>query len=339
MTDLKTKYLGLDLKNPLVASASALSKKVSKVKMIEDAGISAVVMYSLFEEQITHDSLAFNYYMERGTERFAESLDYFPNLDRYNVGPDEYLEKIRQYKDAVDIPIIASLNGVSNSGWVEYAQKMAQAGADAIELNTYYIPASPEISAAEVEDNTVELVKAVYSHVDIPVSVKLSPFFTALPQLADRLVAAGAQGLVLFNRFIQPDIDIEKEVFHYPWELSNPKDRMLGLRYAGLLHGNLDGSICVSRGIYDANDVIKMILAGADTVQMVSTIYRNQPAVVTDILIEMNRWMDDKGYKTLNDFRGKLSRKNMKDPYSYQRAQYVDILMKSDTIFKKYPMV
>jgi dihydroorotate dehydrogenase (fumarate) len=159
MTDLTTHYLGLELKNPLVASASALSKKNSTVKKMEDAGISAVVMYSLFEEQITHDSLAFNYYMERGTERFAESLDYFPNLERYNVGPDEYLEKIRQYKQAVDIPVIASLNGVSNSGWVDYAQKMAQAGADALELNTYYLPTSPEITAREIEDNTIELVQ------------------------------------------------------------------------------------------------------------------------------------------------------------------------------------
>jgi len=330
MTDLKTKYLGLDLKNPLVASASALSKKVSKVKMIEDAGISAVVMYSLFEEQITHDSLAFNYYMERGTERFAESLDYFPNLDRYNVGPDEYLEKIRQYKDAVDIPIIASLNGVSNSGWVEYAQKMAQAGADAIELNTYYIPASPEISAAEVEDNTVELVKAVYSHVDIPVSVKLSPFFTALPHLAERLVAAGAQGLVLFNRFIQPDIDIEQMEVDPTLHLSTSAELLLPLRWMAILYGKVKADLALTSGVHTGVDLVKAVMAGANVAMVASEFVANGLGRAADMLAEMENWMAAYDHPSVENMRGSMSQQHVANPAAFERANYMKALQSYD---------
>ena len=212
-------------------------------------------------------------------------------------------------------------------------------GVAGLEINLYAVPGYFEVSGESIEEKQVQIVKAVKKAVKIPVSVKISMFYTNPLNFIKKIDEAGADAYVLFNRFFQPEIDIDKEEYHYPWELSNPKDHMVSLRYAGLLYGNLEGSVCASRGIYDANDVIKMILAGADVVQVVSTVYRNSPSVVSDILMDLNRWMDDKGYKSLDDFRGKLSRKNMKNPFTYQRAQYVDILTHSESIFKKYPMV
>jgi len=233
----------------------------------------------------------------------------------------------------------ASLNAIYEPTWVEYAKELEKTGVDGLELNLYAVPGYFEVTGQSIEDKQVQIVKAVKNAVKIPVSVKISLFYSNPLNFIKKVDEAGADAYVLFNRFFQPEIDIEKEEFYYPWELSNPKDHMLTLRAAGLLFGNLNGNICASRGIYDGSDVIKMILAGADVVQMVSTIYRNHPSVVSDILMDINRWMDEKGYKTLDDFRGKLSRKNLKDPFVYQRAQYVEILSKSDAIFKKYPMV
>jgi dihydroorotate dehydrogenase (fumarate) len=237
------------------------------------------------------------------------------------------------------VPVFASLNAIYEPTWVEYAKELEKTGVDGLEMNLYAVPGYFEVTGQSIEEKQVQVVKAVKKAVKIPVSVKLSVFYTNPLNFVKKIDEAGADAFVLFNRFFQPEIDIDKEEFYYPWELSNPKDHMLTLRAAGLLYGNLNANICASRGIYDASDVIKMILSGADSVQIVSTIYKNHPSVISDILIEMNRWMDDKGYKSLDDFRGKLSRKNMKDPFSYQRAQYVEILSKSDTIFKKYPMV
>ena len=330
MTDLTTHYLGLELKNPLVAAASALSKKASTVKKMEDAGISAVVMYSLFEEQITHDSLAFNYYMERGTERFAESLSYFPDLDRYNVGPDEYLERIRKYKEAVDIPVIASLNGVSNSGWVDYAQKMAQAGADALELNTYYLPTSPEISASDVEDNTVELVKAVYEHVDIPVSVKLSPFFSALPNLAARLVDAGAAGLVLFNRFIQPDIDIEEMEVDPTLHLSTSAELLLPLRWMAILYGKVKADLALTSGVHTGVDLVKAVMAGANVAMVASEFVANGISRATEMLGEMENWMSAYDHTSVDRMRGSMSQKHVENPAAFERGNYMKALQSYD---------
>ena len=286
----KTHYLGLELKT-VGGSGFGLSKKVSTVKKMEDAGISAVVLYSLFEEQITHDSLAFNYFMEHGTERFAESLSYFPNLDRYNVSPDEYLEKIRQNKEAVDIPIIASLNGVSNSGWVEYAQKMVQAGADALELNTYYLPTNSDMKSVELEDNLIELVKAVCTHVQIPVSVKLSPYYTALPNLACRLADAGAQGLVLFNRFIQPDIDIEEMEVDPTLNLSTSAELLLPLRWTAILFGQVKADLALTSGVHTGVDLIKAVMAGANVAMVASEFVANGVGRATEMLAEMSTWM------------------------------------------------
>ena len=330
MIDTKTKYLGLELKNPLVASASALSKKTSYIRRMEDAGISAVVMYSLFEEQITHDSLAFNYYMERGTDRFAESLDYFPDLGQYNVGPDQYLEQIRKNKEAVDIPVIASLNGVSNTGWIEYAQKMAEAGADALELNTYYIPTNPDIEACQVEDNTFELVKAVCDNVEIPVSVKLSPYFTALPNFINLLIEAGADGVVLFNRFIQPDLDIENMEIDSTLHLSTSSELLLPLRWMALLYGRVDADLALTTGVHTGMDLVKAILAGANVAMVASEFVAKGVERAEDMLAEMENWMMAYEYESIEKMRGSMSQKNVENPAAFERANYMKALQTYD---------
>lgn len=330
MTDLTAKYLGMTLKNPLVASASALSKKTSIVKRMEDAGISAVVMYSLFEEQITHDSLAFNYYMERGTDRFAESLDYFPDLERYNVGPDEYLEQIRKNKEAVDIPIIASLNGVSNSGWIEYANLIAEAGADALELNTYYIPTNLSITAKQVEDNTIDLVQAVCANLDIPVAVKISPFFTALPNLITFFIGAGAEGVVLFNRFIQPDLDIEKLEVDTTLHLSTSDELLLPLRWMALLYGRVDADLALTSGVHTGLDLVKAVMAGANVAMVASEFVANGVERAHDMLGEMENWMAAYDYPSVENMRGSMSQKHVENPGAFERANYMKALQTYD---------
>lgn len=337
MADLSTTYMGIKLKNPLILGASNLVTKADVVKQIEEAGIGAIVYRSLFEEQIQLENLQMEEELGEYNERNAEMTRLFPDLE--HAGPREHLYNVEKLKKSVKVPVIASLNAIYEPTWIEYAKELEKTGVDGLEINLYAVPGYFEVTGESLEEKQVQIVKAVKQAVRIPVSVKISLFYTNPLNFIKRIDEAGADAYVLFNRFFQPEIDIENEEYYYPWELSNPKDRMVGLRFAGLLHGNVEGSICVSRGIYDAKDVIKMILAGGDVVQIVSTIYRNQPSVVSDILIELNKWMDNKGYKTLDDFRGKLSRNNMKDPFAYQRAQYVDILMKSESIFKKYPMV
>lgn len=328
--DLKTNYLGMALKNPLVASASALSKRTSRVRKMEDTGISAVVMYSLFEEQIVHDSLAFNYFMERGTESFAEALDYFPDLDRYNVGPEEYLEQIRKNKETVDIPIIGSLNGVSNSGWIEYAQKIEQAGADALELNTYYIPTNPDLTAGELEKNYVELVKAVTGSVQIPVAVKLSPFFTALPNFAVQLVKAGAKGLVLFNRFIQPDLNIGNMEVDTTLHLSTSAELLLPLRWMALLYGKVDADLALTSGVHGGYDLVKAVLAGANVAMVASEFVANGIDRASEILKEMETWMSAFEYDSMEKMRGNMSQKNIGNPAAFERANYMKALQSYD---------
>jgi dihydroorotate dehydrogenase (fumarate) len=337
MADLSTTYMGIKLKNPLILGASNLVNKPETIKQIEQAGIGAIVYRSLFEEQIQLENLQMDEELSEYENRNAEMTNLFPGLE--HAGPKEHLYNLEKLKKSVDVPVFASLNAIYEPTWVEYAKELEKTGVDGLEINLYAVPGYFEVTGQSIEDKQVQIVKAVKKAVKIPVSVKISMFYSNPLNFIKKIDEAGADAYVLFNRFFQPEIDIEKEEYFYPWELSNPKDHMLTLRATGLLYGNLSGNVCASRGIYDGNDVIKMILAGADTVQIVSTIYRNQPAVVSDILNDMNRWMDSKGYKTLDDFRGKLSRKNMKDSFTYQRAQYVDILMKSESIFKKYPMV
>ncbi|MBN1819894.1 MAG: dihydroorotate dehydrogenase-like protein [Prolixibacteraceae bacterium] len=337
MADLSTTYMGIKLKNPVILGASNLVMKPDTIREIVDSGIGAIVYKSLFEEQIQLESLQFDEELVEYENRNAEMTKLFPNLE--HAGSKEHLYNVKKLKNSVDVPVIASLNALYEPTWIEYAKELEATGVDGLEINLYAVPGYFEVTGSSVEDKQVQIVKAVKSAVKIPVSVKLSLFYTNPLNFIKKVDEAGADAYVLFNRFFQPEINTETEEYHYPWELSSPKDHMMALRFAGLLFGNLDGSICVSRGIYTADDVIKMILAGADVVQIVSTIYKNQPAVVTDILTGLNDWMDKKGYKSLDEFRGKLSRRNMKDPFTYQRAQYVDILMKSEEIFKKFPMI
>ncbi len=337
MANLSATYMGVKLKNPIILGASNLVSKPEVIKELEEAGIAAIVYKSLFEEQIQLESLQLDEDMNEYANRNSEMGRIFPEIT--HAGPKEHIFNLKKLKGNTSVPVFASLNALYEPSWVEYAKALEGTGVDGLELNLYATPGYFEVGAASIEEKQYQIVRSVKKAVKIPVSVKLSPFYTNTMNFIKKLDEAGVDGFVMFNRFFQPEIDVENETFNFPWELTQPRDHQLSLRYAGLLHGNIEGSICASRGIYTAEDVIRLILSGADVVQIVSTIYKNSPAVVATILAELNTWMDKKGYKTLGDFRGKLSRKNLRDPFIYQRAQYVDILMKSEEIFKKYPMV
>jgi dihydroorotate dehydrogenase (fumarate) len=337
MADLSTTYMGIKLKNPLILGASNLVNKPDVIKELEKAGIAAIVYKSLFEEQIQLESLQLEEEENEYNDRHAEMITTFPEV--HHAGPKEHLYNLKKLKENTSVPVFASLNALYEPSWVEYAKALEDTGVDGLELNLYATPGYFEVGGSSIEEKQYQIVKSVKKAVRIPVSVKLSPFYTNTLNFVKRLDEAGVDGFVMFNRFFQPDIDIENEVFHFPWELTQPRDIQLSIRYAGLVHGNIEGSICGSRGIYSAEDVIRLLLAGVDAVQMVSVIYKRELSFVTTMLTELEAWMDKKGYKTLDDFRGKLARKNLKDPFTYQRAQYVDILMKSEEIFKKYPMI
>ena len=337
MADLSSTYMGVKLKNPIILGASNLVTKPEVVKELEDAGIAAIVYKSLFEEQIQLESLQLDEDMNEYANRNSEMGRIFPDI--VHAGPKEHLYNLKKLKQSVSVPVFASLNALYEPSWVEYAKLLEETGVDGLELNLYATPGYFEVGAASIEEKQYQIVKSVKKAVKIPVSVKLSPFYTNTLNFIKKLDEAGIDSFVMFNRFFQPEIDIENEVFNFPWELTQARDHQLALRYSGLLHGNVAGDICASRGIYTAEDVIRLLLSGADVVQVVSTVYKNQPSYVATMLAELTEWMDKKSYKTLGDFRGKLSRKSLKDPYTYQRAQYVDILMKSEEIFKKYPMV
>jgi dihydroorotate dehydrogenase (fumarate) len=337
MADLSTTYMGIKLKNPLILGASNLVTKPEIIKQIVAAGIGAIVYKSLFEEQIQLEKLQLNEELSEYENRNAEMVSLFPRLD--HAGTKEHLYNLEKFKEATDVPVVASLNAFSEKTWVEWARELELAGADGLELNMYSIPLMFEEPSLAIEENQVKIVKAVKKAVTIPVAVKLSMSYTNPLNFIKKLVESGADGIVLFNRFFQPDIDTETEEFYFPWDLSNENDYLASLRFAGLLHGNVKSSICANRGIYTAEDVIKTIMAGADAVQVVSTVYKNQPKVIDEILETLNSWMDRKGYKTLDDFRGKLSLNKINDSFVYQRAQYVDILMNSEEVFKKHLMV
>jgi dihydroorotate dehydrogenase (fumarate) len=337
MADLSTTYMGVKLKNPIILGASNLVTKPEVIKELEEAGIAAIVYKSLFEEQIQLESLQFSEELNEYANRNSEMGRIFPDIE--HAGPKEHLYNLKKLKQNTSVPVFASLNAIYEPSWVEYAKLLEETGVDGLELNLYATPGYFEVGASSIEDKQYQIVKSVKKAVKIPVSVKLSPFYTNTLNFIKKLDEAGVDGFVMFNRFFQPEIDIENEIFHFPWELTQERDHHLPLRYVGLLHGNIEGSICGSRGIYTADDIIRLLLAGSDVVQTVSAIYQNQPSHVAAMLKGIQDWMDHKGYKTLDDFRGKLSRKSLKDPYTYQRAQYVDILAKSEEIFKKYPMV
>jgi dihydroorotate dehydrogenase (fumarate) len=337
MANLSATYMGIKLKSPLILGSCNLSTKPGVPEKLEEAGIGAIVYKSLFEEQVQLENLQMSEDLTEYEYRNAEMERLFPSIE--HAGPKEHLFNLEKLKKSVTIPVIASLDAIYEPTWVEYARELEKTGIDGLELNLYAEPGYFEVSGQSVEEKQVQIVEAVKQAVNIPVSVKLSLYYSNPLNFIKKIDEAGADAYVLFNRFFHPDIDLEHQEFYYSWNLSNRKDHLLALRFAGLLYGNIEGSICASRGVYNAKDVIKLILAGADTVQMVSTVYKNKPEVVSAILMDLNHWMDEHEFKSLDDFRGKLSRKNLKDPFVYQRGQYVDILMKSEEVFKKYPMV
>jgi dihydroorotate dehydrogenase (fumarate) len=330
MPDLTTTYLGMQLKNPLVASASPLSKKLDTVKKLEDAGISAVVMYSLFEEQIVHESQALDFFLSHGSESFAEALSYFPNMESYNVGPEGYLELIARIKKSVSIPVIGSLNGVSTGGWVEYAKKIEQAGADALELNIYFVPTDADIPAVDLEQEHVDLVSDVRQQVSIPLAIKLSPFFTSLPNFATRLVKAGANGLVLFNRFMQPDLDIETLEVVPTINLSQSAELRLPLRWIAMLYGKVKADFALTSGVHTSTDVIKAMMAGANVAMMASELLANGVKTVPGILNGISEWMTNFEYDSIKQMQGSMSQRAVADPAAFERANYMKVLTSFD---------
>jgi len=326
MPDLTTTYLGLQLKNPLVASASPLSKKVDTVRRLEDAGAAALVMYSLFEEQITHESFELDHYLERGTHTYAEALSYFPDLDYHNLGTEPYLEHLHKIKQAVNIPIIGSLNGISTGGWVEYAHRIEQAGADALELNIYYLPTDPDLSGAELEEDFVQLVRDVRAKVKLPIAVKLSPYFTALPNLAKRIVEAGANALVLFNRFYQPDFDLEELEVVPNLILSTSQELRLPLRWIAILYGRIEVDFALTTGVHSAQDVLKAMMAGANVAMMTSTLLENGVGRIMHILTDLQEWMEEHEYVSIEQMRGSMSQRAVAEPAAFERANYIKAL-------------
>jgi dihydroorotate dehydrogenase (fumarate) len=326
MPDLTTTYLGLQLRNPLVASASPLSKKVDTVRRLEDAGAAAVVMYSLFEEQITHESQELDHYLERGTHSYAESLSYFPDLGSYNLGSEPYLEHLHRVKRAVDIPVIGSLNGISSGGWVQYAQRIEQAGADALELNIYYLPTDPNLSGDELEEEYVKLVSDVRATVKIPIALKLSPFFTSLPHIARRFVEAGANGLVLFNRFYQPDFDLEELEVIPNLELSTSRELRLPLRWIALLYGRIETDFALTSGVHTAQDVLKAVMAGASVAMTTSALLEYGIGRLTHILTDLQAWMEEHEYESVTFMKGSMSQRAVAEPAAFERANYMKVL-------------
>lgn len=337
MVDLKTKYLGIDLKNPIIIGASNLVTNLDNVKRAEQAGAAAIVYKSLFEEQIQLESAQMDDAMDEYNERNAESVKLFPTIE--HAGPEEHLVSLRKVSESVKIPVIASLNAIYKESWIEYAKLLEQTGVNGLELNFFYVPRDMDTDGRDVTTQQLDVMKDVMQNVKLPVSVKLSPFYANPLNIISKMDKLGVNGFVLFNRLFQPDIDIEKQAHFSPFNLSSPEDHKLSLRFVGLTYGTLKGSICANTGIYTGSDVAKMILAGADCVQVVSTVYKNKVEYIETMLRDLSAWMESKNYATLDDFRGKLSNKKISDPFVYKRAQYIDLLLKSDQIFRKYPAV
>lgn len=326
MVDLTTTYLGLKLKNPLVASPSPLLEKVENVKRMEAEGIAAVVMYSLFEEQIIHESLELDYFLNRGTESFAEALTYFPDIGRYTLAPEKYIQTLERTKLAVNIPVMGSLNGVSTGGWIEYARKVQDAGADGLELNLYYLPTDTSLTSSQLEDNYIKLVSDIRASIKIPLAIKLAPFFTALPNFANRLVEAGADGLVLFNRFYQPDFDLEKLEVVPNLVLSNSDELRLPLRWIAILYGKVKADFALTSGVHTPEDAIKAIMAGANVAMTTSALLKRGTMAIQQILTGMEEWMIAHEYESVQQMRGSMSQGAVTDPAAFERANYMKVL-------------
>jgi len=324
--DLTTAYLGLKLRTPLVVGASPLSENIDNLKRMEDAGASAIVLHSLFEEQLRQDRLELNRHLEQGTESYAEALSYFPEIGEHRIGPEEYLRHIWRAKEMLKIPVIASLNGSSVGGWTEYARQIQQAGADALELNIYHIPTDPDLPGEMLEESYLNILRAVRAEVKIPIAVKLSPYFTNFANIAKRFDAAGANGLVLFNRFYQPDIDLEDLEVKPNILLSTPMAMRLPLRWVAILYGRLHGSLAATSGIHRAGDVLKMLMAGADVTMLCSTVLRHGFPQIALIESDLKQWLEEHDYESVKQIKGSLSQKNCAEPAAFERAQYMKAL-------------
>jgi len=327
MVDLNTNYLGLKLHSPLVVSASPLSRDIEGICRLEEAGASAVVLYSLFEEQLRQEEADLNYHLAAGTESFAESLTYFPQANEFHTGPEGYLDHIRKAKAAVKIPIIASLNSSTLGGWTKFAAEIELAGADAIECNVYYIPTDPKLSAADIEKNYFDILRAVKYTVTIPVAIKLSPFFSNLSNMAHRLDEAGADALVLFNRFYQPDIDLEELEIRPNVLLSTPQALRLPLTWIGILFGRIKAGLAATGGVHNAEDVVKLLMVGANVTMMCSSLMRHGVNHVRHVERELRDWMEEHEYSSIRQMQGSLSQLAVPHPSAFERANYMKVLV------------
>jgi dihydroorotate dehydrogenase (fumarate) len=325
--DLRTTYLGLELENPLVPSASTLSSRIDTLKRLEDSGASAVVMQSLFEEQIEHEEIQTNRVLETGADSFTEARSFFPELEEYNTGPDEYLRHLEACKRELRIPVIGSLNGITDGGWIRYAKLIEDAGADALELNVYFVAADPDEPGEQVERRYLDLVASVRDTVSLPLAVKIGPFFSSVANISQRLVAAGADGLVLFNRFVQPDIDLELLEVGHTLRLSTSDELLLGLRWIAILHGRLDASLAATTGIHTPEDAVKMLLAGADVTMMASALFRHGPEHLVRMHEGISAWLEEHGYASVEEMKGSFSEQNVEDPIAFSRSNYMKMLV------------
>jgi dihydroorotate dehydrogenase (fumarate) len=326
MMDLSTSYLGLNLKNPLVHSASPLTKQLDRLKRMEDNGVAAVVMYSLFEEQISHESRELDHYLTWGAESYAEAQSYFPDLGTYNLGPDEYVEHVAKAKEMLSVPVIGSLNGVSPGGWVRYARLIEEAGADALELNIYFLPTDLYMTGADVEHQYIELLREVKANVRVPVAVKLGHFFSSIPNFAKQLDDAGADGLVLFNRFYQPDIDLETLEVVPNVTLSRSSELRLRLRWAAILYGRIRADLGLTGGVHTAYDVLKAMMVGGRVAMVTSTILEHGTARFGQILLDLVEWMEEHEYHSIEQMQGSMSQINVANPAAFERANYMKAL-------------
>jgi dihydroorotate dehydrogenase (fumarate) len=321
--NLNTTYLGIPLKNPIVPSASPLSENVDNIRRMADAGASAITMFSIFEEQLRIEAAAMDHYTTAGDNIYAESTSFFPKIDDYQIAPTRYLDIIHRASQSVDIPIIGSLNGMSSEGWIDYASQIEQAGAKAIELNIFMLPTDPKVSGVEVEDSYIDIVKAVKEIVTIPVAVKMNPFFSSIANMAKRFEEAGADGLVMFNRFIQPDFDLDELEVVPNLTLSGPGEIRLPLRWIAILYGKLGISLAASRGVHSSDEVVKYILAGADVVCTTSALLKRGIPFIGTLLNDLTRWMDEHEYESVEQLKGAMSQQSVADPAAFERANYI----------------
>jgi dihydroorotate dehydrogenase (fumarate) len=326
MIDLRSSYLGLDLKNPVVVSSSPLQKELDNIRRMEDAGAAAVVMHSLFEEQIRLESRNLDRWLEQGTESYAESLRYLPDLEGYNLGPEGYLKHLAKAKKRVGIPVIGSVNGVSKGGWTRYARMMEEAGADAIELNTYYLATDPEMTGAEVEQMYCDLVAEVRAAVRVPLAVKLSPMFSAMSNMARKLDRTGVNGLVLFNRFYQPDFDLEALEVVETLELSHSYELLPRLTWVAILYGQIGADMAITGGVHTGSDVLKCMMAGARAAMMTSALLENGIGHIEKVLKEVKAWMTDHEYESIRQMQGSMARQAVSDPAAFERTNYMQVL-------------